>query len=277
MAIKIKLTEIPFFQFVTPGIVKSISKFFKVINKEPGEEILLYGQKVPGLYILVNGKVDIYTENFKIQLATFEAGSSFGEMALIEDQTASASIRVGDEAARLIFCDRELFRELLAKDFVFAAAFYKGSSLLLSQRLRFMNQRIETEIETGKSLIQGLMEASDLSTKLGFTRNAVNETGMNMFDKLSEQLSTLQRLEKELPQHAKSIKEVRSAIESVLTIDTQNFDLISQQIDQVKQYLHNIQRLVASQELVAVEGDKNVFSIIADSSTVGKEGTVTFF
>ena len=277
MPFKVRLSAIPFFKYVTPAGAKDLIKSLKLVTKNKGEEIVVYGEMIPGLYIIARGNIEIYTEGYKTLLASFGSGSVIGEMSLIEDLTSSASIRASEDNTKLIFCDRELLKKQLANDFVFAAAFYKGSSIIMSQRLRKMNIKIEDEIEKEKQLVSQLIEGSELFKKIKQTRKALDKTGEEMIKKIMTHLPIIDEIIEKEPSNVENIRAMKKDLETILTIDTQNFDIIGQQIDQINRYIKNIERIISNEDAVSDKGGKNLFSLYSSVDNVVHEDAVTFF
>lgn len=271
-----RLSELPFFSFINPSFSKKMQSTFTVVRKQKGETILPFGEDVPGLYIIAEGEVFVYARSSEIQIATLTSGSSFGEMSLIENESSSATLKAGSDKVILLLCKREIFNKLLAEDFVFSAAFYKGAAQILSTRLRNTNMRIETEMDKGRTVIQNMIDKDGVLAKLGHTQFSLNDTGESMIAKLANLLPSLENIKHDMPNAAESLDNIRSTIKQVLTIDSQGFDLISQQMDQINQYLINIQRIMSGLDIHEVKGDKNIFQI-DKKRYENDEDAITFF
>ena len=102
MSYKIKLSNIPFFRYIPPRASKELASSYKVVSKKKGDNIVLYGDDVSGLFVIIAGKVDVYTEKFKTRLAALGPGSSFGEMSLIDNLMSSANIRAAEDNTKLL-------------------------------------------------------------------------------------------------------------------------------------------------------------------------------
>lgn len=276
MEYKLRLSELPFFSFVNSSFTRKMQTAFTIEKKKKGDVILNYNDDVPGLYVIAEGKVDVYARQTDILIATLEPGSTFGEMSLIENESSSATLKASTDRVILLLCKRELFNKLLGEDFVFAAAFYKGAAQILSSRLRNTNIRIENEMDKGRTVIQNMIEKDGVLAKLGYTQYSLNDTGESMVGKLAMLLNNVDSLKSEMPQAAQSLDQIKSTITQVLTIDSQSFDLISQQMDQINQYLINMQRIMSGLDIHEVTGDKNIFSINMKKH-MDDEDAITFF
>jgi HEAT repeat protein len=112
------------------------------IEKEaaPGEILFEEGQLAHHLYISVTGKVEVFRRigNKEYPLAILGPRECFGEMAILDDEPRSASIRaVGPTTVLKI--DRESFRELINERPQIAFAIFK----ILSSRLRAKSMEVD--------------------------------------------------------------------------------------------------------------------------------------
>lgn len=102
----------------------------------PGEVVFEEGQPPHHLYIIVQGKVEIYrrvgtTERL---IAIVGDRECFGEMAILDDEPRSATVRAIDPTT-VLKIDRESFRELILDRPQISFAIFK----ILSSRLRHKN------------------------------------------------------------------------------------------------------------------------------------------
>jgi len=105
-----------------------------------GEVIFEEGQSAHHLYILVQGKVEVFrrVDSHEYPVATLGEEECFGEMSILEDAPRSASVRAL-EPTKVLKMDRESFRELIIERPQIAFAIFR----ILSARLRHMNLEIE--------------------------------------------------------------------------------------------------------------------------------------
>jgi len=276
MEYRLKLSDLPFFSFVNAPLSKKLQTAFTLEKRLKGDTVLNFGENVPGLYIIADGEVTVFARKSDIQIATLTSGATFGEMSLIENETSSATLKVSSEKVIMLLCKREYFAKLLSEDFVFAAAFYKGAAQILSKRLRDTNTRIESEMEKGRTVIRNMIDKDGVIAKLGHTQYSLNDTGGNMITKLASLLPDLDQIKKNIPQATDTLDTIKNTIRQVLTIDSQSFDLISQQMDQINQYLVNMQRIMNGLDIHEVQGDKNIFQIDKKQRD-NDEDAITFF
>ncbi len=257
----IEFKEIPIFRFLDAESRLNLSKIFLSHTRFEGDKILTFGKEVPGIFVIVDGEVVVTSPDGKQKLATLGRGQSFGEMSLIEQtEAASANVIVQSPEVKLLFGPAAGFRQLLTHLPACAAAFHQGASLLLSSRLRNLNTRINEEISQGYSLVTSLLQRSDVSQQLSVTRKEVNRTGDRVVSKLMTLMPLLDNLQQKYPTARGDLDQLRSQIEEVFLVDSQNFDRISQQLDLIVQHFENLQRVANGGQAIPLVGDLSLFS-----------------
>lgn len=156
MTIKLALTSVPVFQFVSPAASVKLGQVAKIVEKEPGGAILLNGESVPGIYIVGVGKVGVYPPAATKPLALLSEGASFGEMSFLEKSKASATIRAEAKGTKLLLLTHADLDALVDGDAELGRALFRGMALTLSQKLRNTNDRITAELKAGRKLIADL-------------------------------------------------------------------------------------------------------------------------
>ncbi len=103
---------------------------------QPGEIIFEENQEPHHLYVIVQGNVEVFRRVNGIErpLAYLGEKECFGEMAILDEQRRSASVRA-TEATTVLKLDRESFHELIMERPQIAFAIFK----ILSGRLRQQN------------------------------------------------------------------------------------------------------------------------------------------
>lgn len=106
----------------------------------PGEIVFEEGDAAHHLYVIVQGKVEVFrrADSREYHVATLGEEECVGEMAVLEDTPRSASVRAM-EPTGVLKIDREGFRELITERPQIAFAIFR----ILSGRIRHMNLEIE--------------------------------------------------------------------------------------------------------------------------------------
>lgn len=104
----------------------------------PNDEIFSQGDKASALYLVKHGSVKIVQRTKSgdlIQVATLGIGSHFGEMALLDGATRSASA-LATEKSEIVVVPYDKLNEVIRKSPEFAANIYKEMAHFLAGRLR---------------------------------------------------------------------------------------------------------------------------------------------
>ena len=104
-----------------------------------GEVIIRQGSEGNCLYVIQQGKVEVYAEtgNKEVKLAELGKCDFFGEMGLFERDVRSCSVRsIGD--TRILTIDKKNFYQTIQKDPSLAFRLLET----LSHRIRHCNQKI---------------------------------------------------------------------------------------------------------------------------------------
>ena len=140
--LQLSLQSIPLFKSLGK---KDLASIFNILHNRsylPGEYIFYQGDPGIGLYILRQGEVKIMRENEngnKVDLATFKKGDFFGELALVDGETRSASAIAETEvrAAVIFKPDLDEFIEKYPKKGI---KILNGISHIIATRLRSLNE-----------------------------------------------------------------------------------------------------------------------------------------
>jgi len=112
-----------------------------------GQEIIKEGARIEYLYVLRRGSASVELEGTtsRAVIATLRTGDVCGEMAFLEDRTATASVVAKDEVeVDAIWADD--LRQLIAAFPGFGARFYRSLAVILAQRLRQTTKELLREM-----------------------------------------------------------------------------------------------------------------------------------
>ena len=109
--LKIKYS-IPFLEDLNIEEINDLLKISKIRMYHPGQLMVKEGDQAEGMFIVLKGEVKVekrLAQGDQLILSRLAAGDVFGEMALIEKSTRSASVKATDGGATLFFIDSEGF------------------------------------------------------------------------------------------------------------------------------------------------------------------------
>lgn len=277
MKYSIRLKNIPLFRYMPRGAGKVFAPYFKIVHFAPDTEILQLDGDVPGFYLIVEGDVLVYSKDYKVELNRLSAGNVFGEMSLVDNMKSSANLKTAEKKCTFVFCSKEHFHKVLSERTLYRAAFYRGAAELLSNRLRQQNIRVGEEIRHIEKLLDKENYEESLFAHLGQAKNSIQSVGTDIFSKLQDVMSMLKPLEKSSDKEAsQAAKEMSALLTEVLKFDSQSFDIISQQLDQIHQYVENLRRVSGGQQLLEISGDQNIFYVNHAGETKKNEQTIFF-
>lgn len=253
----IEFNKVQIFSDIDKHSADMLKTIFAPQIKKKGELLIFYGEEVPGIFILAEGEVTVLGQDRKTPLALLCKEAIFGEMSFLEaGHTASANIVVSSDTAEVLFCKKEAFVEHLLKYPKLYNAFYKGAAILIADRLR----RASKIITQGYQFVAGVLDDSEVDSKLGKTRSILNNTGNNIISRLFEVLPLLDQLLEESPHDGIKISEIKNKIESVVFAEGQNFDRLGQQMDHILQHFANLKVIINGGSPQKVMGDTTLFN-----------------
>jgi len=138
------LRQVEMFRYVAPDALGAILSRTSEKVFDSGEVLFHEGDPGDRLYVLLRGKVRVYVERQGTTLTynVLEAGTCFGEMALVEDALRSASVRA-EEPCRCVMLEKQDFLELLQEHPHIALTIIRD----LCQRLRYTNTRVQEYVK----------------------------------------------------------------------------------------------------------------------------------
>jgi HEAT repeat protein len=118
-----------FFRNFPGGDLAGIASLADVVHVEPGEVVFEQGDEGDAFYVVVQGAVKI--SRGQTQLATLGAREGFGEMAILDRDTRSATATASEETT-LLRLDRDSFDRVVEQNPAVARGIYR----VLTERLR---------------------------------------------------------------------------------------------------------------------------------------------
>lgn len=254
MAIHIQNIEI--FSEVEESRRNQVEALFITESYNKGDVITRYGEPVDGLYMLDSGEVEVSIPGFEGVLATLQAGMSFGEMSLFKpDEVASATVTVSSENAELLFCPRDVLTLALEVDETLAAGFYRGSTLLVTDRLKKTNEKISGEITESIKMATSLVQDISMEGDLGATQEDLQSAGNVIVSNMTEILRDLMVMkEANTSIGPTEIAELADRAKNIYA-DFMVFERVNKKLKALGQRLDNVNRILSNQEVLEVEED----------------------
>jgi len=145
------LAESVVFGDLSPAELGLIVGHCRLVDAPAGEELLWEGRKGKGLYIVLEGRVEVFLPErsagglkrpSRVRLNVLEAGRCFGEYGLIDDQPSSASAETVT-AARLCFLPTDDFRSIVNGNERIGRVIYANLLRFLVSRLRSKDRELD--------------------------------------------------------------------------------------------------------------------------------------
>jgi CRP-like cAMP-binding protein len=108
------LPRIPLFSELPPEALKALLERMRLITLAPGDFVVREGARGDSMFLVASGQVRVLKERDKkhlMQLAVLEAGSFFGEIALLRGGKRAASVQA-TRPTQLFEINRELWQEI---------------------------------------------------------------------------------------------------------------------------------------------------------------------
>ena len=121
------------------------------VSHAKGERLVRYGEASRGAFVLKSGAAEasvLLPGGEKLIVARLEAGSVFGETALIERSTCTATVSATEKLDGW-FIERDDFRALVAQRVPAALRIQHAVTLALSEKLRALNAKVLDVPEPG--------------------------------------------------------------------------------------------------------------------------------
>jgi CRP-like cAMP-binding protein len=145
------LAESVVFDQLSPAELDLMMAHCQLIDEPAGHELLWEGRKGDGLYIVLEGSVEVFLPErsvaglkrpSRVQLNVLGRGRCFGEYGLIDDQPSSASAQTLT-AARLCFLPTDDFRGVVNDNDRIGKVVYANLLRFLVSRLRAKDRELD--------------------------------------------------------------------------------------------------------------------------------------
>jgi len=135
------LQDLSVFKDLSPEHLNLVNRYLRPVSFRKGEIIFKEGEPGDGVYFILSGYVSVFTGGKALRLATFAEGVFFGEMAILEDQSRSATVR-SETDTNLLFMDKNDFLQLTGSEPILAAHMLHMIARELSNRLRMTSAEV---------------------------------------------------------------------------------------------------------------------------------------
>lgn len=144
-----KLLQMRIFQMVPPSNLQAMFMRMQEVRTEPGQVVVRQGEPGDFFYVIMEGRCMVTREvpNQKpVRLAELDAGSCFGEEALIADSERNASVTMLTRG-RLMRLSRPDFRTLLNDPIARRIGFDEAQKLVQSGKAQWLDVRLPSEYQ----------------------------------------------------------------------------------------------------------------------------------
>ena len=140
------LENIPIFENLSAKELEKIARLTHERKYKKDEQIFKKLAPAEGMYVIINGAVEIYDPETKNSYADLVSGDFFGELALLDDEPRSASALAKQES-RLIGFFRTDLLTLIERSPELGNRVLLNLSRVLGERLRKTNQEMANSSE----------------------------------------------------------------------------------------------------------------------------------
>jgi CRP/FNR family transcriptional regulator, cyclic AMP receptor protein len=149
------LYSIDLFSELEDRQIELIQGLLKEGKYKKGELIIQEGIIGGALFIIVKGKVRIHLkfDDETIELAKLGPGDFVGEMSLIDDHAAAATVEA-DETTEVLILSREDFKSLLSNSTELSAKLWESLARNLNEKIRKTDELVKAYYGLNKALCQ---------------------------------------------------------------------------------------------------------------------------
>ncbi|MEW6168348.1 MAG: cyclic nucleotide-binding domain-containing protein [Pseudomonadota bacterium] len=146
-----KLLQMRSFQLVPPSNLQAMFMRMREVQAEPGSVIVKQGDEGDYFYVIMSGRCIVTREqpNQKaVRLAELEAGSCFGEEALISESKRNASVTALTRCS-LMRLSKDDFRKLLNDPLSRRIGYAEAKAMVDAGKARWLDVRLPSEFQAG--------------------------------------------------------------------------------------------------------------------------------
>lgn len=134
------LKALPMFAELSLGDMKALYRICTEATFSPGQNLIQIGQPGSGLFVIVDGMVEVYggPDASSRLLNTMGAGAFVGEISLVQDSPTSARV-TARSAVKALFVSRNAFAEYLYNNTAAALCIYRLFTINLAERVRALS------------------------------------------------------------------------------------------------------------------------------------------
>lgn len=149
------LRSVPLFVEFESDELEHLRRVLHPTHFRPGDVILQEGNANRALHIVRSGRIRVtrQVQDREVSLCDLGAGQTFGELSIIEDGVASASLRATAETEVLSVSMNDLAEFLRAKPAA-AAKFWREIAIDLRRRLLQTNDVVRSYFEVNRALVE---------------------------------------------------------------------------------------------------------------------------
>ena len=136
------LRDLEIFKGLGDGELRKLGRLFTQRLFKPMEAIFSRDDAGDEAYIIMRGKVDIFLDDNRQPIASFEQGQVFGELAFLDGSPRNAKA-ISAQPTILLIIKRSDFYELTQREPHLGLAVMRNMALELGNRLRQMNEALE--------------------------------------------------------------------------------------------------------------------------------------
>ena len=146
----------PFLESFSKDHLDQVLNACTILKCDPGDVIIQEGDPASRIYILIGGAVAVFKQEDEIVVMD-TVGDIFGELAALDDETRSASVKAKGDA----FClavDQKFLEHLMPKETnpEFYASLYEFIAKLTTKRLKATSAYLAQVDEERRSLMREL-------------------------------------------------------------------------------------------------------------------------